>query len=135
MGAVQPRLHHCSSSSLLALNHLNRINLTKMSETEVKTDAPTAEEIKGTKRTAEDELDVAKKQKTENGSNGAGNGAAAEENGADVEEEEDVDEEDEEALGEEEEGEGEEDLDEEAEGEEGEEEEDGEGEEEEEGDD
>merc|ERR1712026_203056 len=105
-------------SSLLALNHLNRINLTKMSETEVKTDAPTAEEIKGTKRTAEDELDVAKKQKTENGSNGAGNGAAAEENGADVEEEEDVDEEDEEALGEEEEGEGEEDLDEEAEGEE-----------------
>merc|ERR1711994_245772 len=122
---VQPRLHHCSSSSLLALNHLNKINLTKMSETEVKTDAPTAEEIKGTKRTAEDELDVAKKQKTENGSNGAGNGAAAEENGADVEEEE-------EALGEEEEGEGEEDLDEEAEGEEGEEEEDGEGEEEEE---
>merc|ERR1712165_493063 len=114
---------HCSSSSLLALNHLNRINLTKMSETEVKTDAPTAEEIKGTKRTAEDELDVAKKQKTENGSHGAGNGAAAEENGADVEEEEDVDEEDEEALGEEEEGE------------EGEEEEDGEGEEEEEGDD
>merc|ERR1712213_105817 len=99
-------------SSLLALNHLNRINLTKMSETEVKTDAPTAEEIKGTKRTAEDELDVAKKQKTENGSNGAGNGAVAEENGA-----------------------GEEDLDEEAEGEEGEEEEDGEGEEEEEGDD
>merc|ERR1711992_247380 len=121
---VQPRLHHCMGSSLLALNHLNRINLTKMSETEVKTDAPTAEEIKGTKRTAEDELDVAKKQKTENGSNGA-----------DVEEEEDVDEEDEEALGEEEEGEGEEDLDEEAEGEEGEEEEDGEGEEEEEGDD
>merc|ERR1712004_85844 len=112
-------------SSLLALNHLNRINLTKMSETEVKTDAPTTEEIKGTKRTAEDELDVAKKQKTENGSNGAGNGAAAEENGADVEEEEDVDEEDEEALGEEEEGEGGEDLDEEAEGEEGEEEEDG----------
>merc|ERR1712241_1662543 len=121
-------------SSLLALNHLNRINMGKMSETEVKTDAPTAEEIKGTKRTAEDELDVAKKQKTENGSNGAGNGAAAEENGADVEEEEDVDEEDEEGLGEEE-GEGEEDLDEEAEGEEGEEEEDGEGEEEEEGDD
>merc|ERR1712001_592223 len=114
---VQPRLHHCSSSSLLALNHLNRINLTKMSETEVKTDAPTAEEIKGTKRTAEEEIDGAKKQKTENGANGAGNGAAAEENGADVEE-------DEEALGEEEEGEGEEDLDEEAEGEEGEEEED-----------
>merc|ERR1712045_272333 len=126
---VQPRLHHCSSSSLLALNHLNRIITTKMSETEVKTDAPTAEEIKGTKRTAEDDVDVAKKQKTENGSNGAGNGAAVEANGEDVEEE------DEEALGEEEEGEGEEDLDEEAEGEEGEEEEDGEGEGEEEGDD
>merc|ERR1711992_346282 len=125
---VQPERHHCSSSSLLALNHLYRIIPTKMSETEVKTDAPTAEEIKGTKRTAEEEIDGAKKQKTENGANGAGNGAAAEENGADVEEEEDVDEEDEEA-------EGEEDLDEEAEGEEGEEEEDGEGEEEEEGDD
>merc|ERR1711992_304392 len=117
---VQPERHHCSSSSLLALNHLYRIIPTKMSETEVKTDAPTAEEIKGTKRTAEEEVDGAKKQKTENGANGAGNGAAAEENGADVEEEE---------------GEGEEDLDEEAEGEEGEEEEDGEGEEEEEGDD
>merc|ERR1711992_138348 len=114
---VQPERHHCSSSSLLALNHLNRIIPTKMSETEVKTDAPTAEEIKGTKRTAEEEIDGAKKQKTENGANSAGNGAAAEENGADVEEE----------------GEGEEDLDEEAEGEEGEEEEDGEGEEEEEG--
>merc|ERR1712141_36841 len=110
-------------SSLLACNHLNRIITTKMSETEVKTDAPTAEEIKGTKRTAEDDVDVAKKQKTENGSNGAGNGAAVEANGDDVEEEGDVDEEDEEALGEEE-GEGEEDLDEEAEGEEGEEEED-----------
>merc|ERR1712241_445737 len=120
---VQPRRHHCSSSSHLARNHLNRIIPTKMSETEVKTDAPTAEEIKGTKRTAEEEIDGAKKQKTENGANGAGNGAAAEENGADVEGEEDVDEEDEEALGEEEEGE------------EGEEEEDGEGEEEEEGDD
>merc|ERR1712079_522489 len=64
---------------------------------------------KGTKRTAEEEVDGAKKQKTENGANGAGNGAAAEENGANVEEEEDVDEEDEEAQGEEEEdGEGEE---------------------------
>merc|ERR1711870_178722 len=104
---VQPRRHHCSSSSLLALNHLYRIIPTKMSETEVKTDAPTAEEIKGTKRTAEEEVDAAKKQKTENGANGA-NGKA---------------------------GEAEEDLDEEAEGEEGEEEEDGEGEEEEEGDD
>merc|ERR1712173_442230 len=117
---VQPRRHHCSSSSLLALNHLYRIIPTKMSETEVKTDAPTAEEIKGTKRTAEEEVDAAKKQKTENGANGAnGKAVEAEENGAEVEEEE------EEALGEEEEGEGEEDLDEEAEGEEGEEEEDG----------
>merc|ERR1712173_213671 len=62
---VQPRRHHCSSSSLLALNHLYRIIPTKMSETEVKTDAPTAEEIKGTKRTAEEEVDAAKKQKTE----------------------------------------------------------------------
>merc|ERR1739843_52193 len=106
-----------------------------MRETEA-TAAPTAEEIKGTKRAAEDDVDLAKKQKTEYGANGS-NGAAvvAAENGAEVEEEEDVDEEDEEALGEEEEGEGEEDLDEEAEGEEGEEEEDGEGEEEEEGDD
>merc|ERR1719278_1424060 len=128
--------HHCPSSSLLALNHLYRIIPIKMSETEAKTDAPTAEEIRGTKRAAEDEIDAAKKQKTENGANGAnGKAVEAEENGAEVEEEEDVDEEDEEALGEEEEGEGEEDLDEEAEGEEGEEEEDGEGEEEEEGDD
>merc|ERR1712242_465482 len=121
---VQPRRHHCPSSSLLALNHLYRIIPIKMSETEAKTDAPTAEEIKGTKRAAEDEIDAAKKQKTENGANGAnGKAVEAEENGAEVEEEEDVDEE------------GEEDLDEEAEGEEGEEEEDGEGEEEEEGDD
>merc|ERR1712077_127733 len=113
---VQPRRHHCPSSSLLALNHLYRIIPIKMSETEAKTDAPTAEEIKGTKRAAEDEIDAAKKQKTENGANGAnGKAVEAEENGA-----------------EEEEGEGEEDLDEEAEGEEGEEEEDGEGEEEEE---
>jgi len=72
-----------------------------MSETEA-TAAPTAEEIKGTKRAAEDDVDLAKKQKTENGANGS-NGAAvvAAENGAEVEEEEDVDEEDEEALGEE----------------------------------
>merc|ERR1711992_59756 len=110
--SVQPRRHHCPSSSLLALNHLYRIIPIKMSETEAKTDAPTAEEIKGTKRAAEDEIDAAKKQKTENGANGAnGKAVEAEENGAEVE-----DEEDEEALGEEEEGEGEEDLDEEAEG-------------------
>merc|ERR1711983_409358 len=98
----------------------------KMSETEAKTDAPTAEEIKGTKRAAEDEVEDVKKAKTEK--NGSSNGKAeVEENGAEAEgeEEEDVDE------GEEEEGEGDEDLDDEAEGEEGEEEEDGEGEEEE----
>merc|ERR1711983_667808 len=88
----------------------------KMSETEAKTDAPTAEEIKGTKRAAEDEVEDVKKAKTEK--NGSSNGKAeVEENGAEAE------------------GEGEEDLDDEAEGEEGEEEEDGEGEEEEEGDD
>merc|ERR1711983_210786 len=92
----------------------------KMSETEAKTDAPTAEEIKGTKRAAEDEVEDVKKAKTEK--NGSSNGKAeVEENGAEAEEEED-----EEGLGEEEEGEGEEDLDDEAEGEEGEEEEDGE---------
>merc|ERR1712165_259385 len=90
-----------------------------MSETEAKTDAvaeqPTAEEIKGTKRAAEEEEVEAKKQKT----NGSTNGAAkdAEANG-------DAEEEDEEGLDGEE---GEEDIDEEAEGEEGEEEEDGEG--------
>merc|ERR1712037_895641 len=128
---VQPRRHHCPSIVILTKNHLKQINST-MSETEA-TAAPTAEEIKGTKRAAEGDVDLAKKQKTENGANRNGAAVAAE-NGAEVEEE-DVDEEDEEALGEEEEGEGEEDLDEEAEGEEGEEEEDGEGEEEEEGDD
>merc|ERR1712209_305097 len=93
----------------------------KMSETEAKTDAvaeqPTAEEIKCTKRSAEEGEVEAKKQKT----NGSANGADAEANGDaeeehdDGEEEEDLDEEDidEEAEGEE----GEEDIDEEAEGE------------------
>jgi len=56
-----------------------------MSETEAQ-NAPTAEEIKGTKRSAEDEVEEVKKQKTENGANGA-NGKAAvdltEENGED----------------------------------------------------
>merc|ERR1711881_506023 len=111
-------------------------NLIKMSE-EVKTDAapaeaPSAEDLKGQKRTLEAEVadGEIKKQKTENGD---ANGAADTENGAGHdeeevnEEEEEGDEEDEELDGEE----GEEDLDEEAEGEEGEEEEDGEGEEEE----
>merc|ERR1712018_875723 len=106
-------------------------NLIKMSE-EVKTDAapaeaPSAEDLKGQKRSLEAEAadGEIKKAKTANGSsNGADkaeNGAAEEE--ADAEEEEEGDEE-EELDGEE----GEEDLDEEAEGEEGEEEEDGEGE-------
>merc|ERR1712072_1523603 len=104
-------------------------NLIKMSE-EVKTDAapaeaPSAEDLKGQKRTLEAEVadGEIKKQKTENGD---ANGAADTENGA-GEHAEEVDEEEEEG----DEEEGEEDLDEEAEGEEGEEEEDGEGEEEE----
>jgi|ERR1712096_97770 len=117
-------------------------NKIKMSE-EVKTDAakaeaPSAEDLKGQKRSLEAEAKdgEVKKQKTANGdSNGATekteNGAAEEEAENEEEEEgdeeEDLDEEDEELDGEE----GEEDLDEEAEGEEGEEEEDGEGEEEE----
>merc|ERR1711899_670078 len=108
--------HHCPSTFL----HSRRIitNLSKMSEVDAKTDAPTAEEIKGTKRAAEDEVEEAKKQKTENGSNGKA--AVIEvENGADEEEEDDAEEE--------------EDLD-EGDDAEGEEEEDGEGEEEEEGD-
>merc|ERR1712113_363817 len=109
-------------------------NLIKMSE-EVKTDAPaeavTAEDLKGQKRSLEEEAadGEIKKAKTANGSsNGADkaeNGAAEEEE-AEAEDEEEGDEEDD-LDGEE----GEEDLDEEAEGEEGEEEEDGEGEEEE----
>merc|ERR1711963_1155877 len=100
-------------------------NLIKMSE-EVKTDAPaeavTAEDLKGQKRSLEEEAadGEIKKQKTANGSS---NGADKAENGA--AEEEEAEAEEEELDGEE----GEEDLDEEAEGEEGEEEEDGEGEE------
>merc|ERR1712080_530600 len=101
-------------------------NLIKMSE-EVKTDAapaeaPSAEDLKGQKRSLEAEVadGEIKKAKTANGSS---NGADKAENGAAEEEAED----DEELDGEE----GEEDLDEEAKGEEGEEEEDGEGEEEE----
>merc|ERR1711953_257843 len=121
--------HHCPSTFL----HSRRIitNLSKMSEVDAKTDAPTAEEIKGTKRAAEDEVEEAKKQKTEK--NGSSNGKAAVievENGADEgEEEEDL------VEGEEDEPnpEEEEELD-EGEDDEGEEEEDGEGEEEEEGD-
>merc|ERR1712141_493312 len=119
--------HHCPSTFL----HSRRIitNLSKMSEVDAKTDAPTAEEIKGTKRAAEDEIEEAKKQKTENGSNGKASVIEVE-NGADEgEEEEDL------VEGEEDEAdpEEEEDLD-EGDDAEGEEEEDGEGEEEEEGD-
>merc|ERR1712226_1457168 len=98
--------------------------LIKMSE-EVETDAapaeaPTAEDLKGQKRSIEAEAadGEIKKLKTANGSS---NGADKAENGAEEEAE----------AEDEEEGEEEEDLDEEAEGEEGEEEEDGEGEEEE----
>merc|ERR1712107_278241 len=122
--------HHCPSNSLHPRRYTK--NLSKMSEVDAKTDAPTAEEIKGTKRATEDEVEEVKKQKTEK--NGSSNGKAAEvENGAD---EEEVDGEEEEELDEgedEAEGEEEEDLD-EGEDVEGEEEEDGEGEEEEEGD-
>merc|ERR1712012_1211292 len=106
-------------------------NLIKMSE-EVKTDAapaeaPTAEDLKGQKRSLEEEAadGEIKKAKTANGSS---NGADKAENGA--AEEEEAEGEDEEEGDEEDGEEGEEDLDEEAEGEEGEEEEDGEGEEE-----
>merc|ERR1712099_177377 len=102
-------------------------NLIKMGE-EVKTDAapaeaPSAEDLKGQKRSLEAEAadGEIKKAKTANGSS---NGADKAENGA-AEEEAEAEEEDEGLDGEE----GEEDLDEEAEGEEGEEEEDGEGEE------
>merc|ERR1711936_1245118 len=98
--------------------------LIKMSE-EVKTDAapaeaPTAEDLKGQKRSIEAEAadGEIKKLKTANGSS---NGADKAENGAEEEAE----------AEDEEEGDEEEDLDEEDEGEEGEEEEDGEGEEEE----
>merc|ERR1712158_266922 len=118
MGFSDSRLKFVSSNPIPK-------NLIKMSE-EVKTNAPaeavTAEDLKGQKRSLEEEAadGEIKKAKTANGSS---NGADKAENGAAEEEE---------AEGEdEEEGDEEEDLDEEAEGEEGEEEEDGEGEEEE----
>merc|ERR1711863_252649 len=123
MGALKSKTWEFSDRRLkfVSSNPIPK-NLIKMSE-EVKTDAapaeaPSAEDLKGQKRTLEAEVadGEIKKQKTENGE---ANGAADTENGAGHDEEE-VDEE-----------EGEEDLDEEAEGEEGEEEEDGEGEEEE----
>merc|ERR1712130_750110 len=95
-----------------------------MSDAEVKNDvaaeAPSAEELKAQKRSAEDDEVDHKKQKTENGSNGA----AEEEGEEDAEEEEDIDGEEEEDV----DGEGEEDLDEEEGGEDDEEGEEDEGE-------
>merc|ERR1739842_47908 len=100
-----------------------------MSDAEVKNnvaaEAPTAEELKAKKRSAEDDDVDVKKQKTENGKHDEENGEDEE----DGEEEEDIDGEEEEDL----DGEGEDDLDEEDGGEDDEEgeEEEGEGEEEE----
>merc|ERR1712203_591212 len=100
-----------------------------MSDAEVKNnvaaEAPTAEELKAQKRSAEDDDVDVKKQKTENGKHEEENGEDEE----DAEEEEDIDGEEEEDL----DGEGEDDLDEEDGGEDDEEgeEEEGEGEEEE----
>merc|ERR1712130_545977 len=105
------------------------ISHNKMSDAEVKNnvaaEAPTAEELKAQKRSAEDDDVDVKKQKTENGEHDEENGEDEE----DGEEEEDIDGEEEEDL----DGEGEDDLDEEDGGEDDEEgeEEEGEGEEEE----
>merc|ERR1711971_193037 len=104
-------------------------NTDTMSDAEVKNDiaaeAPSAEELKSQKRSAEDDDVDVKKQKTENGKHDEENGEDEE----DAEEEEDIDGEEEEDL----DGEGEDDLDEEDGGEDDEEgeEEEGEGEEEE----
>jgi len=80
-----------------------------MSDAEVKNnvaaEAPTAEELKAQKRSAEDDDVDVKKQKTENGKHDEENGEDEE----DAEEEEDIDGEEEEDL----DGEGEDDLDEE----------------------
>merc|ERR1719150_3637439 len=80
-----------------------------MSDAEVKNnvaaEAPTAEELKAKKRSAEDDDVDVKKQKTENGKHDEENGEDEE----DGEEEEDIDGEEEEDL----DGEGEDDLDEE----------------------
>merc|ERR1712215_150306 len=93
--------------------HLHHTTTNTMSDAEVKNDvaaeAPTAEELKAQKRSAEDDEVDHKKQKTENGSNGA----TAEDEGEEEEDaEEDQDEEEggeDDEEGEEEEGEGEED--------------------------
>merc|ERR1712243_291093 len=109
--------------------HLPHTSANTMSDAEVKNnvaaEAPTAEELKAKKRSAEDDDVDVKKQKTENGKHDEENGEDEE----DGEEEEDIDGEEEEDL----DGEGEDDLDEEDGGEDDEEgeEEEGEGEEEE----
>merc|ERR1712214_187659 len=112
----QPGCTSEQKTSLASNKQLNTANTT--SDAEVKNDvaaeAPSAEELKAQKRSAEDDEVDHKKQKTENGSNGA----AAEDEG---EEEEDAEEE-------EVDGEGEEDLDEEEGGEDDEEGEEDEGE-------
>merc|ERR1711892_877227 len=83
------------------------ISPNKMSDAEVKNnvaaEAPTAEELKAQKRSAEDDDVDVKKQKTENGKYDEENGEDEE----DAEEEEDIDGEEEEDL----DGEGEDDLD------------------------
>merc|ERR1711881_297010 len=91
--------------------HLHHTTTNTMSDAEVKNDvaaeAPTAEELKAQKRSAEDDEVDHKKQKTENGSNGA----TAEDEGEeeeDAEEEEDIDGEEEEGGEDDEEGEEEE---------------------------
>merc|ERR1712243_79835 len=91
-------------------------NTDTMSDAEVKNDvaaeAPSAEELKAQKRSAEDDEVDHKKQKTENGSNGATAEDGGEEEDVDGEGEEDLDEEEggeDDEEGEEEEGEGEED--------------------------
>merc|ERR1712018_537485 len=95
-------------------------NTDTMSDAEVKNDvaaeAPSAEELKAQKRSAEDDEVDHKKQKTENGSNGAAEEEGEEEEDAEEEEdidgEEDLDEEEgaeDDEEGEEDEGEGEED--------------------------
>merc|ERR1712112_128747 len=100
--------HRGSDSDHRTSLHLHHRNTNTMSDAEVKNDvaaeAPTAEELKAQKRSAEDDEVDHKKQKTENGSNGA----TAEDEGEEEEdaEEEEVDGEGEEDLDEEEGGEG-----------------------------
>merc|ERR1712126_733185 len=73
--------------------HLHHTTTNTMSDAEVKNgvaaEAPTTEELKAQKRSAEDDEVDHKKQKTENGSNGATAEEGEEEE--DAEEEEDID--------------------------------------------